>query len=84
MTDEMLWPRLDAVIVAVIGASAPIGPTTRAQDVPGWNSHATVEIILAVEEEFGFQMSSLDMETIDGAASLMAVVLNYAGEAVAA
>jgi acyl carrier protein len=84
MTDEILWPRLEAMIVGVIGAAAPIGPTTRAQDVPGWNSHATVEIILAVEEAFDFQMSSLDMETIDGAASLMAVVRAYRGEAIAA
>ncbi len=83
MTDELLWPRLEAVIMGVVGEAALINRATRAQDVPGWNSHAMVEVILGTEEAFGFQMSSLDMESIDGVEALLAVVRRYTHEAVA-
>ena len=46
---------------------------TRAAEVPGWDSFATAEIIFALETRLGWQMSSAEMERVDGVASLLAI-----------
>ena len=47
---------------------------TMAADIPGWDSHATVEIIFAVEDHFGFEMSSEEMEAVVGVQSLIDII----------
>lgn len=51
---------------------------TRAADVPGWDSFATVEIIFALEARLGWQMTSTEMERVDGVASLLAIAALHA------
>ena len=63
-----------ACIHAVLRDRPALGPRTRAAEVPGWDSFATVEIIFALEDRLGWQMSSAEMERVDGVAALVAIV----------
>lgn len=49
-------------------------PGTRDRDIAGWNSLKTVSIISSVEEKFGFQMSSSEMDRLRSVADLVAVI----------
>ena len=59
---------------AVLRDQPVLGASTRAATVPGWDSFATVEIIFTLEARLGWQMSSAEMERVDGVASLLAIV----------
>jgi len=50
-----------------------IGSTT-AVDVEGWDSVAHITLIFAIEEEFGFQFSSRELENIRNVGDLQALV----------
>lgn len=63
-----------ACIHTVLRDRPALGARTRASEVPGWDSFATVEIIFALEARLGWQMSSAEMECVDSVASLLAIV----------
>ncbi len=72
-----LMPKIRAIIASVIGQDQTIGLDTRMGDVAAWDSHATVQIIFATEDHFGFEMTSDDMESLDGVQSLVAVIESH-------
>jgi acyl carrier protein len=63
-------------LCAVAGA---IGPSTRAADIRGWDSVAMVNILFALEETFGVEFTSLQMEQADGIASLRRILREARG-----
>ncbi len=65
---------IQQIIGAIVGTEHRLGVDTQMADVPRWDSHATVEIIFAVEDHFGFQMTSAEMERIDGVRALMDIL----------
>ncbi len=69
-------PLLEVVVACIHGVlrdRPALDGRTRAAEVPGWDSFATVEIIFALEARLGWQMSSAEMERVDGVASLLAI-----------
>lgn len=62
---------LDIVRGEVGPAGALVGPETRAADLRGWDSVAMVNILFAVEETFGVEFSSRQMERADGMPTLL-------------
>lgn len=68
--------RLQAVVDDTLAQAAhAIGAAERRAG--GWDSHATVQIIFAVEEAFGFQMTSAEMEAVTDLDSLAAIVARH-------
>ena len=51
-----------------------VAASTTATDVEGWDSVAHITLIFAVEEEFGFQFSSSELENIRNVGDLQALV----------
>ena len=47
---------------------------TVAADVPGWDSVAMVDMILAAEEHFGIQLGSQDMDRITSVGDMVDVI----------
>ena len=45
-----------------------------ADDIPGWDSVTHINLIFAVEEEFGIQFSMRDLETLDNLGALQAAI----------
>ncbi|WP_372921624.1 acyl carrier protein [Roseovarius sp.] len=48
--------------------------STTAADVEGWDSVAHITLIFAIEEEFGFQFSSSELESVRNVGDLQALV----------
>lgn len=74
-----LFEEVARIVASVLRQPAGIEPGSLADQVPGWDSHATVEIIFAVEDRFGFQMSAEQMESVTGIASLIDIVSRATG-----
>ncbi|MBV9840479.1 MAG: acyl carrier protein [Sphingomonadaceae bacterium] len=62
-----------SIVAATLGAADPPAADARAREVAGWDSHATVQIIFAIEDHFGFEMTGEEMESIDSVASIVAI-----------
>ncbi len=72
--------RLLALVGAQIGGSgAVVDPDTQAADVAGWNSMAMVNILFAVEEAYGVEFTSEQMERVNGVPSLLDILTEAGG-----
>ena len=49
-------------------------PSTSAEDVEGWDSIAHISLIFALEEEFGVQFSSRELESMRNVGDLQSIV----------
>jgi acyl carrier protein len=51
-------------------------PELTAKDVPGWDSFKQIEIILALEEKFGFKFRTRELDSLHNVGDLARVVLD--------
>jgi acyl carrier protein len=51
-----------------------LAPSTSAEDVEGWDSIAHISLIFALEEEFGVQFSSRELESMRNVGDLQTIV----------
>lgn len=54
--------------------SIELRPEMTADDIPAWDSVTHIQLIFAVEEEFGIQLSMKDLEGLDDVGSLRAAI----------
>jgi acyl carrier protein len=73
------FSRLSEVIQAELGGVVDIQPTTRAADIPAWDSGAMVNILFAVEDAFGVTFTSAEMERVGGVQDLLAILEQRVG-----
>jgi acyl carrier protein len=73
MSAVELEPML-AIVRAHLPASSRVDAASRATQVAGWDSVAMVDILFALEEAFGIEFSSAQMERADGVPSLLALL----------
>jgi acyl carrier protein len=72
--------KLLALVGAQIGRSgAVVGPDSLAADMVGWNSMAMVNILFAVEDAYGVEFTSEQMERVDGVPSLVDILAEAGG-----
>lgn len=55
-----------------------------ADDVPAWDSITHIQLIFAVEEEFGIKLSMKDLESLETVGDLHAAVLRQMGRSATA
>lgn len=53
MADESIQRRVSEIVTLVLGVDPAVGSTLRVDSSPEWDSLRHIEIILAVEDEFG-------------------------------
>jgi acyl carrier protein len=51
-----------------------IGEATSADDVPGWDSFAHINIVVAAEARFGTRFATAELETLHNVGELVALV----------
>jgi acyl carrier protein len=56
-----------------------LSPETTAKDVPGWDSFKMVEIIVTVEERFGVQITSRDVDRLRNLGDLVTMISDKQG-----
>jgi acyl carrier protein len=65
MTQEEIYAGLAEVMQDVFDDDdIAIGPSTTAQDVPGWDSQAHIMLIVAAEQRFGIRFRTAEFETL--------------------
>lgn len=76
MNEAVVLARLTRILQDLLGdESVTLTPATRRRDVPGWDSFAYVNFIVAVELEFGIKFRVADVEAFDTVADIIAAIL---------
>ena len=57
--------------------SIELSPAMTADDIPAWDSVSHIQLIFAVEEEFGIQLTMQDLETLDDVGALQAAITRH-------
>jgi acyl carrier protein len=55
-------------------------PTLTAKDVPGWDSFKQIEIIIAIEERYGIELTSKEIDALHNVGDLIAIVTSRTKE----
>ena len=75
MNDEALFETLSQILRDVIGDdSIVLGPATQRSEVPGWDSFAYINFIVAVEMQFGVKFGIADVEAFANVGDIAAKV----------
>lgn len=61
MDHEAIWSRLAGVFESVMGEPVALARETTAEDVEGWDSVSNIELLVAVEREFGLRFSTAEL-----------------------
>lgn len=63
------------VFAQVFDALPPaIGPETSAFDIPGWDSLNHINLVVALEAEFGIKFTSTDIQEMETFGQIMALI----------
>jgi acyl carrier protein len=57
--------------------SINLSPEMTADDIPAWDSITHIQLIFAVEEEFGINLSMKDLESLDDVGALRAAIARH-------
>ena len=75
MDDRQILATLTRILRDLLGdESVALSMATRRPDVPGWDSFAYVNFIVAVEMEFGIKFRVADVEAFDSVGEIVAAI----------
>ena len=75
MTDQDILDRITTIVRDVVGDdSVTLTIDTSAQDVPGWDSMAHINIIVALEHEFGMKFKTASLEEAQNTGDLVKLI----------
>ena len=81
MTEAEVYDRLTLIFREFFDDPAlALAPETSPRDIEGWDSAKTVAILLEIEESFGFEMSSDEIDGLRCVADFAAVILSRTAE----
>jgi acyl carrier protein len=80
VTKDEILARLQPVFRDVLDdESIVIAPDSKASDVKGWDSVAHIRILIAVEQEFGIQFDTAEINALDNVGDLITLVGKHLG-----
>ncbi len=75
MTDQDILDRITEIVRDVVGDdSVVLTMDTAAQDVPGWDSMAHINIIVALEHEFHMKFKTASLEEAQNTGDLVRLI----------
>jgi acyl carrier protein len=74
MTSEMLAKLTDIFRTMFNNPKLNLSRELTAKDVPGWDSFNHVNLMIAVEEEFGLRFSSTEVSNLKNVGELMGLI----------
>ena len=76
MTSEEIHSRLQTIFRDVFDDDAiAITRATHAGDIPDWDSLAQINLVVAIEKEFGITMSLQDLATLTNVGDMIDLIL---------
>ena len=80
MASPKIYEELRQIVCDVfMSDDLALSPETTAKDVPGWDSFKMVEIIVTVEERFGVQITSRDVDRLRNLGDLVTMISDKQG-----
>ncbi len=80
LDDREITDRVTEIVRANLNQpSLQIGPRTRAEDVPGWDSIKMVDIVLDTEDAFAIRLSAEDIDALEDVGDLIAAIRRQTG-----
>jgi acyl carrier protein len=74
-TEEAILARVRGVIAKVFGDDdVVVQPSTTAADVEGWDSVSNIEVLVALEREFGIRFNTGEMATVANVGELVTLI----------
>ena len=78
MTDENILSSVSSIVARIVGLDdLVLQPTTTAADVEGWDSLAHVQILVAIETEFGIRFRTGEIATIRSVGELVSRIAQH-------
>lgn len=75
MTEKNIWTALTEVFRLVFDDDEiAIGPETTAQDIEDWDSITNVQLLVAVEEEFGVRINTGEIVGLKNVGQMVALI----------
>ena len=75
MTDGEIYEQLTEIIRDVLmDFDLVLRPDLTAKEVDGWNSYKMIEIIVAVESQFGLKVKSKELDDLENVGDLVALI----------
>ncbi len=75
MTSELIHSRLEAIFRDVFDDNAlVIARQTDSGDIPDWDSLAQINLVVAIENDFGIKLSLEDMATLSNVGDMMDLI----------
>jgi acyl carrier protein len=75
MTDAEIYEQLTEIIRDVLmNFDLVLRPDLTANEVDGWDSYKMVEILLAAESHFGFEVNSKELDDLDNVGDLVTLI----------
>ena len=74
MTDSQIYERLTAIFFDIFDEQIVLRPETTARDVPGWDSFAHVNIVVATEQAFGVKFHAAEIGRLQNVSELVALI----------
>ena len=71
---EATLPRIREVVMHTFGLSREPADTNGPQDIPGWDSLGTLNLLLSLEDAFGITLREQDLLDVRRVADLLGVV----------
>ncbi len=76
VTEAEIYQVLTAIFRTVFARpDMVLSPGLSARDVPGWDSFKQIEVMMAVEERFGIELSTGDIDSLRNVGDLADIVL---------
>lgn len=80
MTEAEIYQQLTEIFRDVFGRDdMELTPELSAKDVEGWDSFKQIEIMIAVEEQYGVKFRTRELESLQNAGDLVRAVLARSG-----
>jgi acyl carrier protein len=75
LTNEEIYTRLAAVFRDIFDDdSIVLHPETTAKDIPGWDSSAHINLIVATELKFGIKFKTAELESLRNVGHFVQVI----------
>jgi acyl carrier protein len=80
MTEAEIYQQLTEIFRDVFGRDdMELTPELSAKDVKGWDSFKQIEIMIAVEEQYGVKFRTRELESLQNVGDLVRAVLAKSG-----
>ncbi len=80
MQEAEVYLKLKKIFHDAFDQDVELKPDTTAQDVDGWDSFAHINLILAIELEFGIRFTTSDVERMHSVGDLVTFIQQHTSQ----